>query len=55
MPGAPFHSFFWDGTGGQTPIGTSAAGGYVPWQVTIIRISGLVGGLAAAVRWAPSR
>jgi hypothetical protein len=39
MPGASFHSFYWQGDGGgqqQGSIGSSASGGYVPWQTSII-------------------
>lgn len=58
MPGASFHSFYWAtpaASAPQDPIGSSAGGGYVPWQTTVQRLSGLVCGLALAVRWAPSR
>ena len=52
MPGASFHSFYWSGSadsGAQTPIGSSASGGYVPWMTTVTIVSMLC--LAARVSW----
>lgn len=54
MPGAACHSFFWAGSadsGSNPSIGSSASGGYVPWQTTIIATMCL----AARVSWGPSR
>ena len=40
MPGASFHSHYWAGSADAVVpnpgIGSSASGGYVPWQTTII-------------------
>lgn len=53
MPGAAFHSNFWAGSADAvTPdpgLGSSASGGYVPWQTTVTVVSMLC--LAARVSW----
>ena len=39
MPGAAFHSHYWAGSadpGSNPGVGSSASGGYVPWQTTVI-------------------
>lgn len=37
MPTAAMHSHYWAGSDGAGPAtGASAAGGYVPWQTTVV-------------------
>lgn len=59
MPTAALHSHFWSDTvaggGADPPIGASASGGYVPWQITTIRAGGFFCGAMLLVRWAPPR
>jgi hypothetical protein len=43
MPGASFHSFYWQTQGaGEPPVtpGASGSGGYTPWQS--VNVGGLV-------------
>lgn len=45
MPGASFHSFYWavpPVTIPDAPLGSSASGGYVPWQTTVITVISLL-------------
>lgn len=37
MPGAAFHSFYWQIQAPEVPpgAGASGAGGYTPWQTTV--------------------
>lgn len=37
MPGASFHSFYWQTQVPEVPpaAGASGAGGYVPWQTSV--------------------
>lgn len=56
MPGAAFHSFFWQPdqqSVPDVPVGSSASGGYVPWQTSIIPIMGLL--LLCRVQLQPCR
>jgi hypothetical protein len=45
MPGASFHSFYWAGSADPVapdpPLGSSAGGGYVPWQTSVIAVISL--------------
>jgi hypothetical protein len=56
MPGAAFHSYYWSVQAPDVPIGAgaSSAGGYVPWQTSIIAGSGL-GALQIAYEWLMAR
>jgi hypothetical protein len=38
MPGASFHSFYWQTQTPEAPVtpGASGSGGYTPWQSVII-------------------
>lgn len=50
MPSAALHSQYWAGSGGgpaPPQTGASAAGGYVPWQTTVI--IGMGGGVFQAL------
>ena len=43
MPGASFHSFYWQADTAPDPgVGSSASGGYVPWQTSITVVMSLV-------------
>lgn len=51
MPGAAFHSFYWSEPPADIPnpsLGSSASGGYVPWQTSIVTLGMVV---FAAVAW----
>lgn len=56
MPGASFHSFYWQQDSQpvpDVPLGSSAGGGYIPWMTTVTVINSLL--LIARVSWAMCR
>jgi hypothetical protein len=51
MPGAAFHSHYWQGDGGGTPPATvPVVGGYPAWQTSVI-LGGGFGVMQAVWEW----